>query len=162
MTPLVTRRSLLGACGASGNAGMGECFTLQGLAGVTGVFRGLPPRILRMEVRAAEPAVTRWGPGDNLWVLQNVGDTGRDHSEDFCQGSRSSRQLRGERVWLKKLRERDRPAATIRCHTRCPCALPSVGRSLPNSPIPSRQWKCFPSMCEGAQAWERFPAPSRG
>lgn len=83
---------------------MGECFTLQGLAGVTGVFRGLPPRILRMEVRAAEPAVTRWGPGDNLWVLQNVGDTGRDHSEDFCQGSRSSRQLRGERVWLKKLR----------------------------------------------------------
>lgn len=104
---------------------MGECSMLQGLgmAGVTGAGE-------QGSSMVSHP-IFEWSPGDNLWVLLRVGDTGLDQPGDFCQGSRSAQQLRGERVWLRKPRV-DKGTALL----APPCALSSLGTSLPNCPIP--------------------------
>lgn len=47
-------------------------------------------------------------------------------------------------------RQRDRPGATIRCHTHCPCALSSLGDPCPGAL----------HHVHRAQAWQRFRLPA--
>lgn len=142
MTPLVTCRSLLGAYGTPGNVEMGACFKpavcrvwgWQELRGLTsGVLPEVSPPVYENCSYCSWTQMTA-GVG-----APKRGDAGlRPPSSapgDFSQGLRSSQQLRGERVRLRKPRA-DRGMVRLPPHqmsrrlATCP-VLPAVSLGPP-------------------------------
>lgn len=150
--------------------------SLQGLgmAGVTGFFQRPPTPYTRTAVTAAEPASTQLSPGDRWCGCSSAwGRWARPPSSapgDFSRGLRSSRQLGGERVWLKKPRV-ERGTVRLPLHqmsrrlATCP-VLPAASLGPPcGDPcriVPPR-WAMAVLFiaCEGARAWESFSIASQ-
>lgn len=148
VTPLVTRRSLLGARGASGNVEVGECSVLQGLAGVALPWSPIP--YLRTGIPVAEPAVTHWSPGDKLWVLPRVGEPALLISAR-AQGLHSSSEVK---EWLRKPRVDKGTVLLPPSDVTCSMLPRDIPAELSH---PSRQWKCSPPRAGLGEAPSSLP-----